>query len=301
MILYLTYWFPTAERARAVAQFMTATAIAGVVGGPVSGALLAMDGVGGLAGWQWLFLVEGLPAVGLGLFVLRFLTDRPEDAEWLPEDERTWLAARMREERAERERSHPLTVRSVFASPVVWRLAGLYFSLVIGLYGISFWLPQIVRGFSGLSDLGVGVVSALPYVVAAAGMVGVAAHSDRTGERRWHVAGPALVGMVGFLASAASSSPLPALIALSAAAFGIWGAAGTFWTLPTAFLHGTAAAAGIALINSVGNIGGFVGPYVLGWAKEATGSFAGGILVLAGGLASAAVLALAGRDARAPQ
>ena len=294
MILYLTYWFPAAERARAVAQFMTATAIAGVVGGPVSGALLSLDGLGGLAGWQWLFVVEGLPAVLLGFVVRRFLTDRPEDAEWLPPDERAWLSARMREEREERARAHPIGVGSVFASPIVWRLALLYFSLVIGLYGISFWLPQIVRGFSGLGDFEVGLVSAVPYLVAAAGMVWVATHSDRTGERRWHVAAPALIGMFGFLASAYASAPVPALVALSVAAFGIWGAVGPFWAMPTSFLHGPAAAAGIALINSVGNVGGFVGPYALGWAREATGSFRGGILVLALGLACAAALALAG-------
>jgi ACS family tartrate transporter-like MFS transporter len=292
MILYLTYWFPAAEQARAVAQFMTATAIAGVIGGPVSGALLTLDGLGGLAGWQWLFLIEGLPAVGLGLVVLRYLTDRPEDADWLPPDERAWLSARMREERAERASMHPLTVGSVFASRVVWRLAALYFGLVVGLYGISFWLPQIVRAFSGLGDFKVGVVSAVPYLVAAVGMVWVAAHSDRTRERRWHVAAPALVGMLGFLACAFVSAPVPALLAVSVAAFGIWGAVGPFWTLPTAFLHGTGAAAGIALINSVGNVGGFVGPYLLGWAREATGSFRAGILMLAAGLAGAAVLAI---------
>src|ERR1043165_10144650 len=171
IILYLTYWFPAAERARAVAQFMTATAIAGVIGGPVSGALLTLHGRGGLAGWQGLFLIDGLPAVALGFVVLRHLTDRPEDAEGLPADERAWLSARMEEERALRARSHRPTLRSVFASGAVWDSAFLYFTIVIGFYGISFWLPQIVRAMAGLTDFQVGLVSAIPYVAAALVMV----------------------------------------------------------------------------------------------------------------------------------
>ena len=298
MILYLTYWFPAAERARAIAQFMTATALAGVIGGPLSGALLALDGRAGLEGWQWLFLVEGLPAVLLGIAVLRYLTDRPEDAAWLPPDERAWLVARMRAEHAARDQIHGVGVAEMFKSATVWRLSFLWFCLVIGLYGISFWTPQIVRGFSGLSDFWVGVVSAVPYLVAAAGMVRVAAHSDRTQERRWHVALPALAAVVGFLLSAWVTSPVPALAALSLAALGLWGCLGPFWAMPTAFLGGTAAAAGIALINSVGNIGGFVGPFALGWAKDATGSFSGGLVLLAGGAGVAAVLALVGADGR---
>jgi MFS transporter, ACS family, tartrate transporter len=293
IILYLTYWFPAAERARAIAQFMTATAIGGVIGGPVSGALLTLDGRAGLAGWQWLFLIEGLPAVALGFVVLRYLTDRPEDAEWLPADERAWLSARMQEERAQRAHSHHrLTLGSVFASRAVWHFAFLYFMIVIGFYGITFWLPQIVRAASGLTDLQVGLVSAIPYVAAAAAMVRVAAHSDRTGERRWHVAVPALVGAAGFVMAVHVHSPLLGLFALSLAAIGIWGTLGAFWAMPTTFLHGAAAAAGIALINSVGNVGGFVGPYALGWLREATGDFRSGILLLAAGLAGAAVLGI---------
>ena len=222
IILYLTYWFPAAERARAIAQFMTATAIAGVIGGPVSGALLTLDGRGGLAGWQWLFLIEGLPAVALGFVVLRYLTDRPEEANWLPEDERAWLSARMQEERDQRARGgHRLTLRSVFASGAVWHFALLYFTIVIGFYGIAFWLPQIVRSMSGLTDFQVGLVSAIPYVAAALSMVQLAAHSDRTGERRWHVAVPALVGVAGFLLAAHAPSPLLGLAALCLAAIGI--------------------------------------------------------------------------------
>jgi ACS family tartrate transporter-like MFS transporter len=199
----------------------------------------------------------------------------------------------MQEERAQRARSpHQLTLRSVFASGAVWHFAFLYFTIVIGFYGIAFWLPQIVRSMSGLSDLQVGLVSAIPYVAAAVSMVRVAAHSDRTGERRWHVAVPALVGVAGFLLAANVRSPLLGLFALCLAAIGIWGTLGAFWAMPTSFLHGAAAAAGIALVNSVGNVGGFVGPYALGWMREATGDFKSGILLLAAGLAGAAVLGI---------
>jgi ACS family tartrate transporter-like MFS transporter len=293
MVLYLTYWFPAAERARALALFLTATAIAGVVGGPVSGVLLTLQGFGGLAGWQWLFLLEGLPAVVLGFVVLVYLTDRPEEAQWLTPDERAWLVGRLTAERAVRERLGRHRFRDAVTNGRVWLLAWLYFSLVIGLYGISFWLPQIVQALAGVDDLTVGLISAIPYVVAAVGMVIVGSHSDRTRERRWHVAGPALVGAAGFLMSGLTEQPVPALAALSIAALGVWGALGPFWTLPTAFLSGTAAAAGIALINSVGNVGGFVGPYLLGYVRTTTTSFAGGLFVLSGLLVVGAILAVA--------
>ena len=198
----------------------------------------------------------------------------------------------MAEERAQRARGPRLTPASVFASGAVWHFAFLYFTIVIGFYGIAFWLPQIVRSMSGLTDFQVGLVSAIPYVAAAASMVRVAAHSDRTGERRWHVAVPALVGVAGFLLAANVRSPLLGLLALCLAAIGIWGTLGAFWAMPTSFLHGAAAAAGIALVNSVGNVGGFVGPYALGWMREATGDFRSGILLLAAGLAGTAVLAI---------
>jgi len=209
MILYLTYWFPAAERAHAVARFMTATAIAGVVGGPISGALLAMDGLGGLRGWEWLFLAEGLPAVVLGLAVLAYLPDGPASASWLTPEERRSLAARLGPEQVI-EAHHAATLGAALADRRVWRLAVLYFVLVTGLYGVGLWLPQIVKGLSGLGDVMVGIVSAVPYVAAAAGMVLVGRHSDRTGERRWHVAGPAFVGALGLAFVAYLRSPVAA-------------------------------------------------------------------------------------------
>jgi ACS family tartrate transporter-like MFS transporter len=292
MILYLTYWFPAAERARAVALFMTATAMAGVVGGPISGALLEMDGIGGLAGWQWLFLLEGLPAVALGFVVLAVMTDRPEQARWLEAHERSWLAARIAAEHESVAARHGTGLRLAFAQPRVWSLGVLYFALVLSIYGVSLWLPQIVAGLASMSAFTVGLVTAVPYLVASIGMVVVGRHSDRTGERRWHIAGPALVGALGFAASASFEHPALALASLSLAALGIWSALGPFWTLPPSFLAGTAAAGGIALINSVGNLGGFAGPYALGLLKQATGGFRAGLWLLALSLLVVAALAL---------
>lgn len=281
LIYYLTRWFPARERARAVALFMTATAMAGVIGAPLSSALLRMDGTWGLHGWQWLFIIEGLPAILLAPIVLRRLTDRPEDATWLTHEERTWLSREMAEERAQTHGTLT-TLRSAAGSGRLWALSLLYFCIVIAFYGISFWLPQIVQATGTLSSATVVLLSAIPYVVATVGMVAIGVHSDRTGERRWHVAVPLLIGAAGFVLTVlAPATATMSLITLSIAAFGIWGALGPFWTLPPAFLRGTAAAGGIAIVNSVGNLGGFVGPFAVGWIRDMTGSFSSGLLMLA--------------------
>jgi ACS family tartrate transporter-like MFS transporter len=297
MILYLTYWFPAAERARALALFITSTAMAGVIGAPLSGLLLGIGGAGGLAGWQWLFLVEGIPAVLLGLLVLRVLPNGPAEASWLTERERRWLLDRLDAERAATERRHGLTLRQALTSGRVLALGALYFCLAMGLYGIGFWLPQIVKGISARSDAAVGLLTAIPYLVGAVGMVVIARHSDRTGERRRHVAVSAFVAALGMGASALASgadtsSPALLLATVAVAGLGIWGALGTFWTLPTAFLSGTAAAGAIALINAVGNVGGFVGPYAIGLVRGSSTSFVGALALLAAALAVAGVLAL---------
>jgi ACS family tartrate transporter-like MFS transporter len=292
MILYLTYWFPSRERAGAISLFMTAVALAGVVGGPVSGALLTMTGVGGLAGWQWLFLLEGLPAVVLGIVVLLYLPNGPADAPWLTPAERTFLLGRVRAGGERSEGTHQ-TVRSALASGRIWLFSLSYCGIVAALYGISFWLPTILQGLSSLPDFTVGVLSALPYVVAAVGMVLVGRHSDSTGERRWHVAGSAFIGAAGFLLSAATRSPAPALGAISVAALGIFAAMPPFWAMPTAILRGSGAAAGIALINSIGNLGGFLGPYSIGLIRNATQGFAGALVALAASLVVGGLLALA--------
>ncbi len=282
MILYLTYWFPASERAKAIAQFMTATAIAGVIGSPLSGALLTMHGKLGLAGWQWLFLVEGIPSVLLGFVVLVYLTDRPEQAHWLSDDERAWLVATMQQDRASRGAGAAQhSTLSALASPQVWLFALIYFTIVFGFYGIGFWLPQILKNLSGFTDFQIGLLAAIPYIVAATVMVLVATSSDRTGERRKHAAFALLTGAIALVLSAGTTQPVLALVTLSLAAAGIWGCLGPFWSLPTAALSGTAAAGGIALINSIGNLGGFWGPSMIGWVRQATGSFTLALLALA--------------------
>src|SRR5438034_455285 len=297
MILYLTYWFPAAEQARAVARFMTATAMAGVVGGPISGTILEqLGGRGGLAGWQWLFLLEGLPAVAFGLAVLVYLTDRPEEADWLAPAERAWLSERMRREHAARAERHRYSVTQALAHGRVWMLALLYFALVCGLYGVSFWIPQIIRGFGGLGDFAVGVVSMVPYLAAAIGMVVVGAHSDRRQERRWHLAGPAFIGAAGLVVSGSVMAPIVSLLALSLGALGMWSALGPFWARSATFASRSAAGGAVALVNSVGNLGGFLGPYLVGLVKEHTDGFAGGLALLAGWLVLAGVIALGLRD-----
>ena len=282
MILYLTYWFPGPERAKAIAQFMTGTAIANIVGGPLSGLLLTLDGTMGLAGWQWLFIVEGIPAILLGFFVLYYLTEGPAEAHWLTADERKWLIARMEADRAASVGGHDSSsLKAALLSPRVWYFGFLYFTIVVGFYGITFWLPQILKNLSGSSDITVGLISAVPYVLAAIVMVVVATSSDRAGERRWHVAIPSFVSAVGLILSAATRDPVLSLAALSLAAAGIWGALGPFWSLPTAFLTGSAAAGGIALINSLGNLGGFLSPMLIGEIRARTNSFALALFVLA--------------------
>ncbi len=292
IILYLTHWFPARERAGAVGLFMTATAMAGVIGAPISSALLQMHGLGGLHGWQWLFLIEGIPAILLAPVVLWYMTERPEDARWLTPDERAWLSSEMAAEQAETAGAH-VTLRGALTSARLWTVSLPYFCLVIAFYGVSFWLPQIVQGSSGFSSAMVVLLSAIPYVAATIGLVLIGKRSDRTGERHWHVAGPLLIGAIGFVLTViAPPTPAYALATLSIAAFGIWGALGPFWTLPTAMLRGTAAAGGIALVNSIGNFGGFVGPYVVGWIRDATGGFSAGLLTLAGVLVLGAVVVL---------
>jgi D-galactonate transporter len=293
-IFYLTHWIPAKQRARAVALFLTSTALSGVIGGPLSGALLRLGGTGGLMGWQWLFLLEGIPAVVLGLVTLRYLDDLPVEAQWLSLQERQWLTDKMREENDEKQRHHGYTLFRALTNIKVWRLCILYFSIIISYYGVVFWLPQILKGFSGLNNFMVAVISAVPYFVAAVGMVLIGSHSDRTGERRGHVAFAALLGSAGLLMIAyfQHKHPLLAFFALCLAGLGIWSTLGPFWSLPTEFLTGTAAAGGIALINSMGNVGGFVGPSVVGFVKDQSGSFTGGLLVLAGTLLVGSFLAI---------
>lgn len=281
IILYFTYWFPARERARAVAQFSTASMAAGIVGAPLSGVLLSLRGRAGLDGWQWLFLLEGIPAVVLGLVALWYLTDRPEGARWLPVDEKRWLIDALARERAGSPHAHASALRTGLFDPAVWRFAVALFLIVTSGYGFSFFLPQIVRSLSGGSDLVVGLLTALPFTAAAIAMITVAAHSDRTGERRGHVAAAASVAALGLLSSTLVTSPGLSLLALAVAAMGLYSFTPPFWSLPTAFLRGDAAAAGIAFINAVGNLGGFIGPYLMGWLQDVSGDFLLGLRLLA--------------------
>jgi ACS family tartrate transporter-like MFS transporter len=282
IIFYLSEWFPAGARARAIARFMTAIPLAGVIGGPISGSLLGLSGQFGLAGWQWLFLLEGLPAVLLGFAVLWFLPDRPHDARWLTSEHRRWLAERLANEQQNCVEHHGFGVVRALASGVVWQMGLLVFlSISFGQYALGLWLPQIVRGFSGLSDLEVGFISAIPNLVAAVAMVIVAAHSDRTGERCLHIAASSAVTALGFLACAFVRSPVIAVICLSCAAAGLLSAHGPFWPLPSKFLTGAAAAGGIALINSLANLSGFAGPYAIGLLNSASGDFRTGLMLLA--------------------
>jgi MFS transporter, ACS family, tartrate transporter len=290
IIFYLTYWFPSRERARAISLFMTATQIAGVIGGPLSGILLAMNGVWHLAGWQWLFLAEGIPAVVLGIAAAKYLPDTPQHAPWLNSHQRTIMTARLEAERGGHRSNH--TLRTGLASRSVWILALLYFALVFGHYGIALWLPQILKGFGGLSDLRVGMLSAMPFMTAAVIMVMVAKHSDASQERRWHLALSAFAGAAALALSAAARRPWVSLLTISIAAAGVSSTAGPFWALPAEFLEGTAAASGIALINSTGNLAGFVGPSVVGLLRQATGGFASGLLAMALVAMAAGVIAL---------
>jgi D-galactonate transporter len=292
IVYYLCQWFPRQRRAKAVSWFMIGIPLSIVFGAPLSGWLLGFDGHLGLHGWQWMFVVEGLPAVLLGFVVLVYLTERPADAKWLTPEQRTWLSARIEAERAEAESVHRVSVRSVLGHPTVWLLAAIMFCCQTGSYGLTLWVPTIVKGLSGFSDLEVGLFSAIPYVAAAAGMVLVGRSSDRTGERFLHIAIPSAIGAIGFVATGLISAPVAAMVALSIAAVGDYSTRGPFWALPGKFLAGSAAAAGIALINSMGAVGGFIGPYAVGVLKDATGSFASPLYLLAGVLMLGAILTL---------
>ncbi|HUK19010.1 MAG TPA: MFS transporter [Bryobacteraceae bacterium] len=292
MILYLKSWFPSHARARAISLFMTAAPLSGVIGGPISGALLNLNGTVGLAGWQWLFLMEALPAVVLGGVVLRFLSDRPEEAQWLPEEHRQWLL----EAHARDTKSPNLLTRTnamaAFASGRVWLLSLVYFGLNTCAYGLALWLPSLIHHLAGFTNFQIGVLSAVPYFVAAVSMALVGHHSDRHAERKWHVALSAAAGAVGLVLTAYSGSPFPVVAGASVAIAGAYAMNGPFWALSSSLLAGTAAAAGVALINSVGNLGGFFGPYVIGLVRSATGTFRGGLLVVSVFLATSGALAL---------
>jgi ACS family tartrate transporter-like MFS transporter len=293
IILYLTYWFPAEYRARFLAAFAIAVPVSTVIGAPISGMLLGLDGVMGLKGWQWLFIIEGIPSIVLGIISWFYLTDRPDKADWLSAEQKAWLSARLEGERVAKEGAHGMTLGQALASPRVLMLSVIYFGFVAALYGMQFWLPQIVKAF-GFTNAQTGFVTAIPYLFGSIAMVVWAQHSDETRERVWHVALPLLLIAVALGASGISPNPVLTMVALTVAAVGVFCTFALFWTLPTAWLSGTAAAGAIALINSIGNLAGFGGPYLIGWVKEQTGSTSAGLLVLAVMPLIAAILLLAG-------
>jgi ACS family tartrate transporter-like MFS transporter len=296
IIFYLTLWFPTEYRARIVGYFMAAIPLSTVIGAPISGALLYLHGGLGLAGWQWLFVIEAVPAIILAGVVFFYLTDRPADATWLATDERNWLAERLEIERRHRETLHSYTVTQALVNPRVIGLSLVYFGAVATNYGLSFFLPQIVKAF-GLNTFLTTVVSAAPYVVGLVAMVWWGRRSDRHVERRFHAAFPLFLAAAGIAVSTALDDPTLKMLSLCVAGFGILACLPVFWTLPTAFLSGAAAAAGIAVINSIGNLAGFAGPFAMGWIKDHTGSYAGGLLLLAAlGIIAMGIVLMLGHD-----
>lgn len=299
IILYLTYWFPRRERAKVVAWFMVAIPISTVLGAPLSTTIMqAGHGLFGLAGWRVMFLLEGIPAVLLAFVTWFYLTDRPQDAKWLRDDERAWLAAEMAAEAETTGRRFHFPLRRALTNGRVIALALVYFGIVYGLYALSFFLPTIISGFQQqfgveYSLVQVGLITAIPYLLGAVAMVLWARHGDRTGERVWHVAIPALVGGLAIPVALYLQNPTLVMVAVSVCAIGVCCGLPTFWTLPTAFLTGAAAAGGIALVNSIGNVAGFAAPYITGFLADLTGSQNAGMWAVGAAMVGAGVLTLA--------
>jgi len=299
MIFYLRNWFPSRARGRAIAWFMTANPLAGVIGGPISGALLGLHWLG-IAGWQWLFVLEGLPAVLLALVVLVTLKDTPEQAAWLHSEEKLWLVTALEHEHEEQLKITGSDAWAAFVSWRIWLLTVVLFGLTTSGYGIVLWLPNFIHSLSTASNLGIGVISLIPYVATAVAMVLVGWHSDKTGERRWHLACSAFIAASALTVAAHSHSIVPALAAVAVGMMATFSMLGPFWATATSLISGTAAAAGIALINSVGNLGGFFGPYIIGAKRTSGAGFRGGMLIIAGFLALSGVLALVVQARREP-
>jgi MFS family permease len=292
VILYLTYWFPAHFRGRAIAILMSAIPISSILGNPLSGWIMdAMNNTLGVAGWKWMFVLEALPAVAVGVAVLFYLDNSILAAKWLSADEKRVLADAIAHDRKTQVGGTHDTL-SAFKDRRVWTMCLIYFCFILGQYGLNFWMPSLIKtaGISG--NFKIGLFSAIPYIVTLVMMNVLGQSADRYRERRWHLAIPALIGAVGFLVAPTAPNVGIAIAALSLAAAGAITCAPLFWSLPTAFLAGAGAAAGIAVINSVGNLAGFVAPYLIGYAKDTTGSAATGMYIIAGGLVVGAIVTL---------
>jgi len=291
MILYFTYWFPSEYRGRVISTLFVAQPVANAVASIVSAAILGMDGILGFKGWQWIFILEALPAVLLGLVILKVMTDKPAYADWLADDERAWLQARIEQECRQVESHGRLTLMRALGDPRVVALSLIYLMSVTANYGIVFFMPQIIKGI-GLSNMMTGVASSIPYIVGTIGLIAWGWSSDRNQERRWHLIVASTLGALGLAFAAWSGASYWALLGMSAATIGIYGSRAAFWPMPSIFLTGTAAAGAIALINAIGNLGGYFGPFIVGWIKDATGSFQAGLYFLAACSLMAAIIAL---------
>jgi MFS transporter, ACS family, tartrate transporter len=293
IILYITYWFRAKEQARAFALFTTALAASNIIGAPVSTWIMDHIQWFGMQGWRWMFILEGIPAVIFGIITYFYLTDRPNDAKWLSQEEKDWLNAELQKEREAKLGVEQHSIRQVLKNPRVLRLSLIYFTLVTGLYGIGFWLPTIIKEFSQvLSNTQVGLITMIPYIIGAIAMIWWGRHSDRTGERRLHAAIPPLIGAIGLIGCGMISEPVTSLVFMAIATAGIYSFFGPFWSLPALFLTGSSAAVGIAFINSIGNLGGFLGPYMLGYLKDATGKMQIGLFFLSALLVICSLLVL---------
>jgi ACS family tartrate transporter-like MFS transporter len=300
IILYLSLWFPVRYRAVAAAAFMAAAPLSTTIGSPISGALMELPSFAGLSNWQWLYILEAVPAILLGFVVLKVLTDKPEKAQWLEPDERDWLVATLQAERATSNSAsgHTTTVWRALLDPRVLALSLIYLGTSAGLYTLGLWSPLILRQF-GFSSLHIGLISAVPSAAAILAMIVWAHHSDRTRERTWHVVLPCVAACIGFVWAGSALTAIGVVLALVMANVGISAAKAPLWAMPSMFLSGPGAAAGIALINSIGNLGGFIGPFVIGWLKDKWGSYAAGLYVVGATLAvSAVVTVLLSRQTR---
>jgi len=292
IIVYLSHWFRYRDRAKAVAMFMVALPVSNIVGAPLSGLILGVDWLG-LVGWRWVFILEGIPAVIFGFVTIFYLTDRPEQATWLEEDEKSWIAAELEKEKQAKKAARTYSIWQALRHRNVILLAIAYFCAVTCVYGFTFWLPTILKGLTGYSDLEVSIIAALPYCAGLVAMLLVGWSSDRTGERRWHATSSLLCVCIGLLLSSFSlDNPLVAIAMFCIVGAGIYSYLPAFWALPTAFLTESAAAASIGMINSVGNLGGFAGSYIVGYIISKTGSFYGGVIYLSCSALTAAILIL---------
>ena len=296
IIVYLSHWFRYEDRAKAVATFMAAIPVSNLLGSPISGLLLGVNWLG-LAGWRWLFIVEGGPAILLGVITLYYLTDWPREATWLPDEEKAWITRELEDEKRARKAVKHYSMWEALRHRDVLLLVGAYFFALVGFYGFTFFLPTMLKQASGWSDLRFTMVAIIPHLAGLFSMILVGRSSDRSGERRWHCALAMVTGAVGYgLAILAGGSPWLVVGAFTIIAIGSEGFMPAFWPIPTGFLTESAAAAAIGLINSSGNMGGFAGPFILGYASTTTNSFVGGLAVLSVSLVLGAVCVLSVRN-----